>query len=151
MLFVAVIWLLCLLGDYLLPPLAVLRTYFDEAHWILGKIVLWLLALPVGFPIGYHLTRRRLLRRAEREAQEPRDPATGRPVRKGLGKSRRRARKVQRWYELAMGILLWGWYFFLTPAREWVERPEMHGQSAGLLVVWVLLIALLVVIGGQLV
>ena len=70
MLFVAVIWLLCLLGDYLLPPLAVLRTYFDEAHWILGKIVLWLLALPVGFPIGYHLTRRRLLRRAEREAQE---------------------------------------------------------------------------------
>ena len=27
----------------------------------------------------------------------------------------------------------------------------MHGQSAGLLVVWVLLIALLVVIGGQLV
>ena len=151
MLFVAVIWLLCLLGDYLLPPLVVLRTYFDEAHWILGKIVLWLLALPVGFPIGYHLTRRRLLRRAEREAQEPRDPETGLPVSKVLGKSRRRARKVQRWYELAMGILLWGWYFFLTPAREWVERPEMHGQSAGLLVVWVLLIALLVVIGGQLV
>ena len=139
-----VIWLLCLFGERAIPPLAVLRQCFDESKWILGKLVIGLLALPVGFPVAYTVTRRRLRRKAQgaqAAGQTAPNPAQA------------RARQLQRWYELVVGVLLWVWFWFFTPVRDWLEQSDQPqlGWTMGLLAVWLLLAALLGTIGGRIV
>ena len=138
----ASVLLLCLFGETLLPPLAALRQCCGERSWIIGKLLLGLLALPVGFPAGYFLTRRRLLRRAgEPGVERPPDPVQA------------RARQIQRVYEVGTGLLLWAWFWFLTPARSWAEQggQAMPARMMGLLAVWLVLAALLGIAGGRLV
>lgn len=150
----AIIWLLSLFGEYLIPPLAVLRQCCGERAWILGKIVLCLLALPVGFPIAYCFTRRHLIRKAEKAAREAElnqgtDPAVSRTP----NQFQIKARQIQRIYTVVIDVLLWFWYWFLTPARSWLEQggQELLPKTMGLLVLWFLLIAILGTGGGRIV
>ena len=130
----AVILLLCLFGEAVFPPLRMLRQCFDERTWILGKLLLGLLVLPVGGVLAYRCLKRR------EERTEKADPVQV------------RARKIRRVYGLTVEVLLFAWYCFLTPARWWAEQPggEMFAGSMGLLAVWALLITLLDVVGGKL-
>lgn len=150
----AIILLLCLSGDKLIPPLVALRSYCDELTWIIGKIVLCLLALPVGIPVGYCISRRWMTRKAEKAVREAElNPGTASSASRALNQSQIKARQIQRLYAVVVGILLWGWYWFLTPARSWLE---LDGQEAllktiGLLVLWFLLAAILGVGGGRIV
>ena len=130
----AVILLLCWLGEAVFPPLRMLRQCFDERTWILGKLLLGLLVLPVGGVLAYRCLKRR------EERTEKADPVQV------------RARKIRRVYGLTVEVLLFAWYCFLTPARWWAEQPggEMFAGSMGLLAVWALLITLLDVVGGKL-
>ena len=136
----AVILLLCWLGEAVFPPLRMLRQCSDERTWILGKLLLDLLALPVAAPVGGVLAYRCLKRREERTEKADPDPVQV------------RARKIRRVYGLTVEVLLFAWYCFLTPARWWAEQPggEMFAGSMGLLAVWALLITLLDVVGGKL-
>ena len=120
----AVILLLCLFGEAVFPPLRMLRQCFDERTWILGKLLLDLLALPVGAPVGGVLAYRCLKRREERT--EKADPVQV------------RARKIRRVYGLTVEVLLFAWYCFLTPARWWAEQARRgdvrreHGPAGGM-------------------
>lgn len=143
-----VIWLLCWIGEILIPPLAALRIYCGERIWIIGKLLLGLLALPVGFPVSYCFSRRWLLQRADKSSQE-----TDQSVGKVLDPAHNKARKVQLVYEIVMGVILWGWFWFLTPARDWIgqDDQQMFTQVIALLLVWCILIFLLVVLGGRII
>ena len=147
------IWVLCFVGETLIPPLRALEQCFDEITWIRAKALVWLLALPVGFPVGSVLTYRHLKRKAERMEREGLDPETGLPVGAGADPVRAKARKIQHVYELSVAVLLWAWFWFFTPAQTWMEQPGvgMFTRSMGLLAVWLLLAALLGTGGGKLV
>lgn len=140
----AVIWLFCLFGEILIPPLMALRQCCDETAWIAGKIVLGLLALPVGFPIAYVAAHRRLQRRAEQAASEESTPAD--PI-------HTKARNTQRMYEVVVGILLWVWFWFFSPATSWLaqEGQAMLAQTMLLLAIWLILAVLLGMGGGRIV
>ena len=139
-----VIWLLCLFGEVLIPPLQVVRMHFQEVHWIAGKLVLGLLALPVGFPIAYTLTRRHLERQVDKLAAPEPDPAA---------KAAKKAREIQRLYEVILGVGLWAWFWFLTPVQAWMERSheDLLAQTMALLLLWFALAALLGIVGGHII
>ena len=90
----AVILLLCWLGEAVFPPLRMLRQCSDERTWILGKLLLDLLALPVAAPVGGVLAYRCLKRREERTEKADPDPVQV------------RARKIRRVYGLTVEVLL---------------------------------------------
>lgn len=139
-----VIWLLCLFGEVLIPPLQVARMYVPEVHWITGKLVLGLLALPVGFPIAYTLTRRHWERQRDKHAA-PEPGAEAKAVMK--------AREIQRLYEVILGVGLWGWFWFLTPVRAWMARSQedLLVQTMALLLLWLALAVLLGIVGGHII
>lgn len=145
----AIIWLLCLFGEVLLPPLKVVRMYFQEAHWIAGKVVLGLLALPVGFPIAYTVTRRHFERHGNKDKEPEIDGLEINPEVKIAMK----AREVQRLYEIIVGIGLWGWFWFLSPARDWMERSNenMLAQTMILFFLWLALAVVFGIGGGRIV
>ena len=60
---------------------------------------------------------------------------------------------AQRAYEAGVGLLLWAWFWFLTPARSWAEQggQAMPARMMGLLAVWLVLAALLGEVGGRIV
>ena len=143
----------CWLGERLIPPLQALRQYFDERTWLLGKSVVWLLALPVGFPVGSVIAYRHLKRKAEQAEAAGLDPETGLPVSTGSDPVQVRAQRIRHRYEVLVAVLLWVWYWFFSPVRGWLEEggQESLGQTMGLLALWLLLAALLGGIGGRIV
>lgn len=147
------IWMLCLLGERLIPPLQALRQCFDERTWLLGKSVVWLLALPVGFPVGSVIAYRHLKRKAEQAEAAGLYPETGLPVSTGSDPVQVRAQRIRHRYEVLVAVLLWVWYWFFSPVRGWLEEggQESLGQTMGLLALWLLLAALLGGIGGRIV
>lgn len=147
------IWVLCFAGETLIPPLRALEQCFDELTWIRAKVVVWLLALPVGFPAGSVLAYRYLKRKAERMEREGLDPETGLPACGSADPVKARAERIRHGYEVGVAVLLWVWFWFFTPAQMWIEeRGEgMFTRSMGLLAVWLLLAALLGTGGGKLV
>lgn len=147
------IWMLCLLGERLIPPLQALRQCFDERTWLLGKSVVWLLALPVGFPVGSVIVYRHLKRKAERAEAAGLDPETGLPVGTVSDPIQVQAQRVRHRYEVVVAVLLWVWYWFFSPVSSWLEQGgrESLGQTTCLLVLWLLLAALLGGVGGRIV
>lgn len=148
----AIIWLLCLFGEVAIPPLKLIRMQFQEIHWIAGKLVLGLLALPVGFPTAYILTRRRLQRREAQNSTEGQEPENDLPEDSAATKIAAKARDIQFLYHFVLGIGIWAWMWFLSPIPEWVERREdMFTQTMALFLVLIVLGLLLGIWGGRIV
>lgn len=147
------IWVLCFVGEIVIPPLRILRSCFDEDLWITGKVVVWLLALPVGFPMGYFVTKHLLQRKAKKVTDEEIDLGSDSLASSTPNQSQIKARRIQRMYVISVAILLWAWYWFLTPVSDWLEQGEgaMMSRTVGLLVVWLILAALLGIGGGRIV
>lgn len=148
----AVIWLLCLFGEVAIPPLKLVRMCFQEIHWIAGKLVLGLLALPVGFPTAYMITRRRLQRREAQKAIEDQERENDSPEDKAAAKIAAKARDIQFLYHCILGIGIWAWMWFLSPIPEWVEQGEdMFAQTMVFFLILIVLSLLLGIGGGRIV
>lgn len=148
----AIIWLLCLFGEVAIPPLKLIRMQFQEIHWIAGKLVLGLLALPVGFPTAYILTRRRLQRREAQNPTEGQERENDSPEEQAAAKIAVKARDIQFLYHFVLGIGIWAWMWFLSPIPEWVECGEdMFTQTMALFLVLIVLGLLLGIWGGRIV
>lgn len=148
----AIIWLLCLFGEVAIPPLKLVRMHFQEIHWIAGKLVLGLLALPVGFPTAYIITRRRSQRREAQKPTEDQEWENDSPEDKAAAKIAAKARDIQFLYHFVLGIGIWAWMWFLSPIPEWVERGEdMFTQTMVLFLALIVLGLLLGIWGGRIV
>lgn len=147
------IWVLCFVGEIVIPPLKVLRSCFDEDLWIIGKVVVWLLALPVGFPMGYFVTKHWLQRKAKNVTDEGIDLGSDLLANSTPDQIQIKARRIQRMYVISIAIILWAWYWFLTPVRDWLDQGEgaTMSRTLGLLVVWLILAALFGIGGGRIV
>ena len=121
----AVIMCLALWGELVFPPMAMLRACCDEVSWIVGRLLVAMLGLPVGFPLGYFLTRRSLRRAAARESgglecsdfseEERSVKLTADPV-------KRRAKWLTALYVAAVGGVICYAQWFLAPL------PRLGGE-----------------------
>ena len=137
LLVVAVVLLLCLFGEAAFPPLATLRSYCDEGAWIMGKIIVGALALPIGFPIGYILTKRRMLRKAELLGEQ--NPETETVVKRRPSLIQLQATRIRQIYHTSEWVICWLVFCFATPVREWQNQgAEGARQTLILLVVWII-------------
>ena len=103
--------------------------------------------------MGYFVTKHWLQRKAKNVTDEGIDLGSDLLANSTPDQIQIKARRIQRMYVISIAIILWAWYWFLTPVRDWLDQGEgaTMSRTLGLLVVWLILAALFGIGGGRIV